>query len=181
MIPLYILGMLLRYGPQHGYQIKKMLMEQMADFTDIKLPTIYYHLDKMEAAGLITARNVKEGVRPEKRVYHVSDQGNRHFLQLLQQTLELNYRPTFEVDGALFFSDHIDRKDFLSALECHAANMTESLDRIQRHRAQVLESVPDEMKSSAQLIFSHHELHYQAEREWAEQAIAKLTDTGDSR
>ena len=80
MIPLYILGMLLRYGPQHGYQIKKMLMEQMADFTDIKLPTIYYHLDKMEAAGLITARNVKEGVRPEKRVYHVSDQGNRHFL-----------------------------------------------------------------------------------------------------
>ena len=25
MIPLYILGLLLRFGPQHGYQIKKLL------------------------------------------------------------------------------------------------------------------------------------------------------------
>ena len=58
MIPLYILGMLLRYGPQHGYQIKKLLAEQLADFTDIKLPTIYYHLEKMEASGLITAEQV---------------------------------------------------------------------------------------------------------------------------
>ena len=38
MIPLYILGFLLRYGPQHGYQIKKLISEQMADFTSIKLP-----------------------------------------------------------------------------------------------------------------------------------------------
>ena len=31
MIPLYILGLLLRFGPQHGYQIKKLLEEQLED------------------------------------------------------------------------------------------------------------------------------------------------------
>ena len=35
MIPLYILGLLLRFGPQHGYQIKKLLEEQLEDFTQI--------------------------------------------------------------------------------------------------------------------------------------------------
>ena len=45
MIPLYILGLLLRFGPQHGYQIKKLLEEQLEDFTQIKLPTVYYHLE----------------------------------------------------------------------------------------------------------------------------------------
>ena len=65
MIPLYILGLLLRFGPQHGYQIKKLLEEQLEDFTQIKLPTVYYHLEKMEAAGLIEAHRDRQGARPE--------------------------------------------------------------------------------------------------------------------
>ncbi|MBC8569622.1 PadR family transcriptional regulator [Zongyangia hominis] len=176
MIPLYILGILTRFGPQHGYQIKKMLMEQMADFTDIKLPTIYYHLEKMEATGIIAAQHVKEGVRPEKRVYHVTNQGNERFLELLRQTLEMEYRPTFDVDAALFFSDYVDRGDFIAALQCHAANQTESLERIAVHREQVLSAIPENMRGAAALIFAHHELHYQAERSWAEQAIEQMKE-----
>uniref|UniRef100_UPI000AEE63EC PadR family transcriptional regulator n=1 Tax=Clostridium sp. NkU-1 TaxID=1095009 RepID=UPI000AEE63EC len=66
MIPLYILGLLQRYGPQHGYQIKKIIAEQLSDFTQIKLPTIYYHLEKMETDGLLSANREKSGSRPEK-------------------------------------------------------------------------------------------------------------------
>lgn len=80
MIPLYILGFLLRYGPQHGYQIKKRMSEQMADFTNIKLPTIYYHLEKMERDGLISAEELREGLRPEKRVYQITPEGKERFL-----------------------------------------------------------------------------------------------------
>ena len=64
MIPLYILGLLLRFGPQHGYQIKKLLEEQLEDFTQIKLPTVYYHLEKMEAAGLIEAGREPDPKKP---------------------------------------------------------------------------------------------------------------------
>ena len=66
MIPLYILGLLLRFGPQHGYQIKKLLEEQLEDFTQIKLPTVYYHLEKMEAAGLIEAHRDRQEPDPKK-------------------------------------------------------------------------------------------------------------------
>ncbi len=68
MIPLYILGLLLRLGPQRGYQIKKLMEEQLEDFTQIKLPMVYYHLEKMEIAGLVTAHRDKQGACPEKTV-----------------------------------------------------------------------------------------------------------------
>lgn len=176
MIPLYILGFLLRYGPQHGYQLKKLLAEQMADFTQIKLPTIYYHLEKMEAKGLVTAREGREGQRPEKRVYEISPAGREEFTALLARALELEYRPTFAVDGALYFSDQVEPGAFAAALRCHAANLRESLDNIRAHRGQVLPHVPGEMRAAAELIFSHHELHFQAELDWAERALKQFKE-----
>lgn len=176
MIPLYILGMLLRFGPQHGYQIKKLIGEQLADFTDIKLPTIYYHLEKMEAAGYIGSESVKDGARPEKMVYHISESGKDHFKQLLYRTLDISYRPSFEVDSALFFSDYIDRSDFLDALEQHVRNLNESLARIDEHKKETLPFLPRDMQISANLIFEHHIRHYQAEIDWAEQAISSIKE-----
>lgn len=171
MIPLYILGMLLRYGPRHGYQIKKLLSEQTADFTSIKLPAIYYHLEKMERSGLISAQEAREGLRPEKRVYQITPEGKERFLLLLRQTLELEYRPTFAVDGALFFSEYVGAGEFTAALKCHAANLRDALTHIRTHREEALSQMPEDMRWAASLIFSHHELHVQAELDWAEQAI----------
>lgn len=176
MIPLYILGFLLRYGPQHGYQIKKMISEQLADFTSIKLPTIYYHLEKMEAAGLIAATQCKEGVRPEKRIYSVSSLGADEFKRLLSQTLDICYRPTFDVDSALFFSDSVEDTAFVTAFETHAGHLKESLARIEKHRGEVIPYLPPDMRPAANLIFQHHELHYRAELAWAEKAIQTMKE-----
>jgi DNA-binding PadR family transcriptional regulator len=79
MIPLYILGLLQRFGPQHGYQIKKIIAEQLSDFTQIKLPTIYYHLEKMEADALLTASCEKAGSRPEKPYIQLLTREKTHF------------------------------------------------------------------------------------------------------
>jgi DNA-binding PadR family transcriptional regulator len=79
IIPLYILGLLQRFGPQHGYQIKKIIADQLADFTQIKLPTIYYHLEKMQAGGLLSVTSEKPGGRPEKSVYAVTKRASARF------------------------------------------------------------------------------------------------------
>ncbi len=44
MTGLYILGIIKRHGPIHGYDIKQILDEHVSDFVHIKLPNIYYHL-----------------------------------------------------------------------------------------------------------------------------------------
>ncbi len=103
MIPLYILGLLQRFGPQHGYQIKKIIAEQLADFTQIKLPTIYYHLEKMETDGLLSANREKPEGRPEKTIYTITDKGIVAFKNLIAGLIEFEYRPTFPSDGVFYF------------------------------------------------------------------------------
>lgn len=184
MIPLYILGLLGRFGPQHGYQIKKLVEEQLADFTQIKLPTIYYHLEKMEASGLVRAETGKEGARPEKTVYSISDRGKEHFLTLLRRQLNMSYRPTFDADAVFYFSDHLETAEILESLERHLTVLRKSLRHIEEHQAQTIEHLPAPMKRSANSIFTHHAVHIQAEITWAEQTIHELqeeTDDGENQ
>lgn len=176
MIPLYILGLLLRFGPQHGYQIKKLLEEQLEDFTQIKLPAVYYHLEKMEAAGLIEAHRDRQGARPEKTVYRVSNAGSSRFKELLAETLNIQYRPTFDSDAAFYFSDHLDNNILLNSLSSHTARLKKSLDIIKRHRDETMAAIPEPLKTPACIIFEHHIFHVQAELAWAEQSIHMLKE-----
>lgn len=176
MIPLYILGLILRFGPQHGYQIKKLMEEQLEDFTQIKLPTVYYHLEKMEAAGLITAHRDKQGARPEKTVYQVSEAGADKFKVLLLQTLQIEYRPTFETDATFYFSDHLENGALLESLSRHRVAINQTINVIELHRNETMKYIPDEYKASADIIFEHHILHYKAELTWAEQSLNSLKE-----
>lgn len=179
MIPLYILGLLERFGPQHGYQIKKMVEEQLADFTQIKLPTIYYHLDKMEAAGWISAQTGRDGARPEKKVYSISGAGKEHFMLLLRQMLDIRYRPAFDVDGVFYFSDHLEKEELLDGLVRHLQNLGRSLERIEEHRSLTLPHLPGAMRVSADIIFEHHAAHYRAEIAWAQKAMLDIQEGFD--
>ncbi|KNZ40887.1 PadR family transcriptional regulator [Acetobacterium bakii] len=176
MIPLYILGLLLRFGPQHGYQIKKLIEEQLEDFTQIKLPTVYYHLEKMEAAGLILANRDKQGARPEKTVYQVSNTGEDKFKELLHQSLQINYRPIFDIDGTFYFSDSLDHSDLLDSLNQHIVNLEKTLDVLIIHCNETLAHIPEDYKTTANIIFKHHILHYQAELSWAEESLNTLKE-----
>lgn len=176
MIPLYILGLLLRFGPQHGYQIKKLLEEQLEDFTQIKLPTVYYHLEKMEAAGLITAHRDKQGARPEKTVYQVSNTGADKFRELLLQTLRIEYRPTFDIDGTFYFSDSLESGALVGSLGRHIANLKRIIGGLEIHQRETLAHIPEQYKTSADIIFEHHILHYRAELVWAEQSLNHLKE-----
>ncbi|NCB52823.1 MAG: PadR family transcriptional regulator [Clostridia bacterium] len=174
MIPMYILGLLQRFGPQHGYQIKKTIAEQLSDFTQIKLPTIYYHLEKMAADGLLSASSEKPGSRPEKTIYTITDKGTEAFSGMLAGLLEFEYRPVFPSDGIFYFSDCLDSADVSAHLESYIEKLGGILGSIRKHKNETLQFVPEETKTVVQIIFSHHERHYQAELDWAEAAISSL-------
>ncbi|WP_206458306.1 PadR family transcriptional regulator [Anaerovorax sp. IOR16] len=176
MIPLYILGLLLRFGPQHGYQIKKLMEEQLEDFTQIKLPTVYYHLEKMELAGLITANRDKQGARPEKTVYQISNTGADKFKELLHQTLQIKYRPSFDIDGTFYFSDSLDSSVLIDSLSRHISSLKKTLNKLEIHRKETIAHIPEDYKTSANIIFEHHILHYKAELTWAEESLNILKE-----
>lgn len=174
MIPLYILGLLQRYGPQHGYQIKKTIAEQLSDFTQIKLPTIYYHLVKMEADGQLSSSNEKPGSRPEKTVYSITDKGIEAFRNMLNKLVDFNYRPLFPSDGVFYFSDYLEITEIINHLKNYIEKLKKTITAIQNHKNETLQFVPEEMKVMANVIFSHHECHYQAELDWASETLNNL-------
>ncbi|MGB7759598.1 MAG: PadR family transcriptional regulator [Bryobacteraceae bacterium] len=179
-IPLYALGLLLRSGPQHGYQMKKVIAEQLADFTDIKLPTVYYHLERLETEGLVSSSRDQNANRPEKIVYSITRKGKYAFQQLLKETLQSGYRPTFPLDAGFYFLSCLSQAQIRSVLAMHVEKMKESLHILAEHRVERLQDVPEEAKGAASLIFSHHEQHYRAELQWATEALAMLVCAGSA-
>ncbi len=179
-IPLYILGLLMRFGPQHGYQIKKVIGEELADFTQIKLSVIYYHLEKMEGEGLVRAARKKTPGRPEKTSYSVTEKGRAVFQRFLDELLGFDYHPTFASDGLFYFSDNLSPSSIKEGLERHIHKLRSTLDRIEAHKAASLPFVPEEARTATLIIFSHHEHHYQAEIDWAQEALGRLEACGGS-
>jgi len=174
MIPLYILGLLQRFGPQHGYQIKKIIAEQLSDFTQIKLPTIYYHLEKMKSDGLLSANNEKTAGRPERTIYTITDKGIMTFKKMIAGLLEFEYQPTFPSDGVFYFSDYIETADIINHLSTYIDKLKAAISSIKKHKKEAMHFVPDEDKKMVNIIFSHHEHHYKAELDWAEKSLNNL-------
>lgn len=178
MVPLYILGLIKRYGPQHGYQIRKTIAEQLADFTQIKLPTIYYHLTKMASDGLLTAASEKPGARPEKTVYSVTDKGEAAYRKLLAGLLQAEYRPAFVNDAVFYFSDHNSPAELRRYLQHYTKTLRNTLGVIGAHRKETLLFVPDDARTMVDILFSHHEHHYKAELSWALETLRGLHNEG---
>ncbi|MFA6809122.1 MAG: helix-turn-helix transcriptional regulator [Eubacteriales bacterium] len=178
IVPLYILGLLQRFGPQHGYQIKKIIAEQLADFTQIKLPTIYYHLEKMETEGLLSVSKGKSGSRPEKTIYSVTDRGLAEFRNKLVKLLVFDYRAVFPSDGVFYFSEYLETEEIVEHLKSYIQKMQETISLIHKHQKETMEYVPDDMKTMVGIVFSRHLHHYQAECDWAEETLKNLVKMG---
>jgi DNA-binding PadR family transcriptional regulator len=173
-VPLYILGILLRFGPQHGYQIKKIFAEQLSDFAQIKLPTIYYHLEKMGKDGLLNGNTEKESNHPEKIIYSITDKGKVVFRQYINKIIQFEYQPEFLSDAVFYFLDAVNPSELKVSLTNYIENMRNRINKIKKHRTKELKHLPEEAKKWASIIFIHHEHHYQAELDWAIRTLVRL-------
>jgi DNA-binding PadR family transcriptional regulator len=84
MIELAILG-LLKERPMHGYQLQRELSEQLGGLWRVSYGSLYPSLRRLERDGAIRSQTgVGTGAR-RKTVYTVTEEGERLFLELLQE------------------------------------------------------------------------------------------------
>ena len=174
-IPFYLLGLLIRYGPQHGYSLKQIIEETISDFAKIKLPTIYYHLDKLKENGYVDESTDKEGNRPEKMVYTITDRGKEYYDELLMKQLTERYSPEFSIDGVLYFRDRADRNVLLNELVRKTNELADKLETLETHKSYCLKNISELGKFSTEAIFEHHQIHLEAELEWLKKTIKGLS------
>jgi len=163
---LILLG-LLKENPQHGYQIKTKIKEILSIFAGVDLKSIYYPLQVLEKRGLVAKRVAREGRRPQRLVYALTEKGNRRFEELLNKSFLDFKRPQFSLDLSLYFLHYIKPEVSRRRLRARLmvlANLTKelkqmthpsqekrplSLARILEHNLQMVES---EAKFLRQLI-----------------------------
>jgi DNA-binding PadR family transcriptional regulator len=120
------------------------------------------------------AGSEKPGSRPEKRVYSVTEKGLKEFQVKLNGLLDFEYRPSFPSDGVFYFAEYLENEKVSEHLRGYIETLNHTIAGIQRHKSEVLKMVPEDMQVIAKIVFSHHELHYQAELNWASEAWNNL-------
>lgn len=94
---LIMLGILIE-GKMHGYQLNEYVKHAMSLYTDLKKSTTYFVLDQLEKEGYVSHEVEREGKRPERRVYEITEKGKTHFFNLLRECIS-SYTPTYSSDN----------------------------------------------------------------------------------
>lgn len=174
-IQLYILGVLMRYGSQHGYSIKQIVSDNIAAFAKIKLPTIYYHLDKLSEKGYINSVVEKDGNRPERTVYSISDLGVTYFNSLINKILAENYTLEFDFDGVLYFSDYVNKEAIIENLNRQKEHVKNKLKELTNTKDNTVNKLLPDYRAYCISIFNHHIYHLETELKWINETLKELS------
>lgn len=141
---------LLKDGPKHGYEIKRLIEEDLFPFVGLKIKSIYYPLKKMEKLGLVKKDVGREGKWPEKYVYSLTPKGKKIFDHLITESFLSIERPYFNIDLSLYFLQYVEK----GIVKRQLRGRILFLRRIRRE----LESIQKTLKTSRkhlQIILDH--------------------------
>ncbi|HEX8730445.1 MAG TPA: PadR family transcriptional regulator [Ktedonobacterales bacterium] len=167
---LLLLGML-RIESQHGYQLNEFIEHNLARVTDMKKPTAYALLERLEREGAITSRLEQEGARPPRKVYAITPQGERLFLTLLRESLGSASVYVIAGDAGMMFLDALPLDEALALLRQRLATVREqaaALDRVPAHK----------MGLGVALTIEHQAILLHADEAWLSGLIERLASQG---
>jgi DNA-binding PadR family transcriptional regulator len=121
---LAILG-LLTEGDSHPYELRQNMKERaMHQYMKVQDGSLYYAIEQLKKAGLVDVVEViREGNRPDKTVYRITEAGRAEFEKLLLEQLMEPARIHNPIYAAVAFSDHVDAKTIARKLEERIAEM----------------------------------------------------------
>jgi DNA-binding PadR family transcriptional regulator len=161
---LLLLG-LLRQSEMHGYQLYDFIERNLTACTNLKKPSAYFLLSKMEAEGLVSVAETRSGNRPPRKVYRLTAQGERLFWQLLEENL-VHYTPTvFPDDIGIAFLDQLPHERAIQLLQ-------KRREAMQAHLAE-LEAIPPH-RGSASLLIRHQIHHLRSELVWLDALLSEV-------
>lgn len=168
-----LLGVLVQQGPKHGYEIRQELESWNAQqWANIAYGSIYFSLKKMAEEGLIKVLDSKDGEKPGRILYEVTESGRNKFMDLLRkQWWEI--KPIIDpFQVALTFMNCMPKDEVLLALEHKAdslrANIKSMAHLIPMRVADA--GWPRHITENLRLASAHTE----AELKWVEGAIKKV-------
>jgi DNA-binding PadR family transcriptional regulator len=131
---LIILG-LLKDGPKHGYQIKRIMEKVLSTLYSTSPTPTYYTLKKLEKEDYLTKSIERAGNRPQRQIYHITPAGEARLQELLKRNITILERPHYNLDTSLFFLNYLNPTETIAALKesiKHLSHYRKWAERIKR-------------------------------------------------
>ncbi|MGW8318572.1 MAG: helix-turn-helix transcriptional regulator [Candidatus Promineifilaceae bacterium] len=161
---LLLLG-LLRRQDMHGYQLHEFIEQNLDTCVELKKSTAYYLLDKLADEGLVGENGERVGNRPQRRVYHLTAEGEARFQELLRLNLASYIPARFGGMVGLAFLDDIGSQEARDLLRERRQKLAQALVEAQ--------NVPIH-HGSQQLVIDHQVAHLNAELAWLDALIEEI-------
>ncbi len=167
-----ILG-LLKKEPLHGYEIKRIIEQEMGDWTDIAFGSIYFALDALAKDGFVTAE-VRESAlrRPSRIVYTITRSGEKEYLRLLRDLWQDTARQRSPLDIGIAFMRDIPSAEIKGYLATRIDVLEGHLRRLREHERETL--AEPGMPQESRLIFSHARYQLKAELAWLREVSGSM-------
>jgi DNA-binding PadR family transcriptional regulator len=113
---------LLRVRPMHPYEMQRRIREWHKDeFLDLRRGSLYHAIERLHRQGAIEPlKTTREGRRPERTVYRLTEAGSEKMLEWLEDMLARPVREPTQFFAALSFLPHLFPKNVLVQLEKRA-------------------------------------------------------------
>ncbi|MFI9388421.1 PadR family transcriptional regulator [Kutzneria sp. NPDC052558] len=140
VVALAVLALLMEQ-PQHPYEMQRLIKERRKDFVTGLPRSLYHAVDRLLRADYVEqVETTREGSRPERTTYQITESGREQFEQWLLDLLaqpEVEY-PVFT--AAVSFLSHLTSESVLRALQSRivvlqgqVADLDAQIDLVERY------------------------------------------------
>jgi len=174
--PLALAVMALLYErPMHPYEMVSVMRERgKHESVRLKYSSLYSVVEALVREGFISPREtVREGRRPERTVYELTDAGRVEFLGWLRELLSVPAKEYTQFAAGLTFLPALPPDEAAELLDGRVRSLEEEV----REMRSVLDSVMGEGLPRLFLIESEHELTLrEAELRWVRELAREISD-----
>ncbi|HUE66940.1 MAG TPA: PadR family transcriptional regulator [Candidatus Acidoferrum sp.] len=166
---------LLSERPMHPYELAATMRERHHDeFIRLNFGSLYHTVDSLERYGwIVPAEKEKEGNRPERTVYSLTDSGRTILLQVVSEIIAQPRREYPHFSAGLMFMHHLEAPTAAQLLEQRA----QALQAVITKLSHILDELLAGGHTRLMLIELEHKIAMiGAERDWVRKIAKEIND-----
>lgn len=166
---------LLDERPMHPYEMASTMRERHHDeFIRLNFGTLYHTVEVLERNSWITpSERAKEGRRPERTVYTLTDSGRALLTRRLGELLRVPMREYPRFVAGLMFMHHLTAADAADHLNARASSLGDLADKLGR----VLAELHDRGLARLSVVEVEYAIAMlEAERDWVRKLAREISD-----
>ena len=113
-----------------GYDLKKTFESSFKHFFPAGYGSIYPALSDLAEAGLVSCREIPQVGKPDRKVYRITEAGEKSFIDALNRT-DPQHKLRSEFLAMIYFSDRIDDSRLADLLDDRVAKLRETVKQIE--------------------------------------------------